>query len=121
MWFIKIKSTSLHKEIQYLKNTNRESVILKISLDNGIFSEESVLKIDNIADIYDRLTNLGLSLGYDLGYFDTKWKLGSGFFSETVSTAINNPEAYEFQKLIAPKSTKFVNEIIEEVLKNEKS
>lgn len=64
---------------------------------------------------------MGLSFGHDLGYFDVKGELGSEFFAETVSTAINNSEAYEFQKVIAPKSTKIVDEMIREVLENEKS
>lgn len=113
------KYLSLH--YPNLKNTNRESVTFKISLDNGIFSEENVIRTGNIADIYDGLTKLGLSFGHDLGYFDVKGKLGSEFFAETVSTAINNSEAYEFQKVIAPKSTKIVDEMIREVLENEKS
>lgn len=104
-----------------LKNTSRESKTFGISLDNGLFSKENIIETGNIADIYDGLAKVGLSFGHGLGYFDIEGKLASEFFAETVSTAINNSKAYEFQKLIAPKSTRFVNEIIEEVLKNEES
>lgn len=81
-----------------LKNTRRGSVTFKISLDNGLFSEENLVRTGNIADIYDGLAEVGLKYGHDFGYFDAKGKLASEFFAETVSTAINNPEAYEFQK-----------------------
>lgn len=100
-----------------LKNTRRGSVTFKISLDNGLFSEENLVKTGNIADIYDGLAEVGLKYGHDFGYFDAKGKLASEFFAETVSTAINNPEAYEFQKVIAPESTMIIEKIIKEVLK----
>lgn len=100
-----------------LKNTRRGSVTFKISLDNGLFSEENLVRTGNIADIYDGLAEVGLKYGHDFGYFDAKGKLASEFFAETVSTAINNPEAYEFQKVIAPESTMIIEKIIKEVLK----
>ena len=100
-----------------LKNTRRESKTFSISLDNGLFSKENITKTGNIADIYSGITGVILSYGHAPGYYDTKGKIASEFFAETVSTAINNPEAYEFQKVIAPKSTMIVEKIIKEVLK----
>lgn len=100
-----------------LKNTRRGSVTFKISLDNGLFSEENLVRTGNIADIYDGLAEVGLKYGHDFGYFDAKGKLASEFFAETVASAINNIEAYEFQKVIAPESTMIIEKIIKEVLK----
>lgn len=100
-----------------LKNTRRESKTFSISLDNGLFSKENITKTGNIADIYSGITGVILSYGHAPGYYDTKGKIASEFFAETVSTAINNPEAYEFQKVIAPKSTMIIEKIIKEVLK----
>jgi len=100
-----------------LKNTRRESKTFSISLDNGLFSKENVIETGNIADIYSGVTGVILSYGHDPGYYDMKGKLASEFFAETVSTAINNPEAYEFQKVIVPESTMIIEKIIKEVLK----
>lgn len=109
------KYLSLH--YPELKNTRRESKTFRIALDNGVFSEENLIRTGNIADIYDGLTKIELKYGHDVGYFDVRGKLASEFFAETVSTAINNKEAYEFQKIIAPKSTMIIEKIIKEVLK----
>lgn len=100
-----------------LKNTRRESKTFSISLDNGLFSKENVIETGNIADIYSGVTGVILSYGHDPGYYDMKGKLASEFFAEAVSTAINNPEAYEFQKVIVPESTMIIEKIIKEVLK----
>lgn len=100
-----------------LKNTRRESKTFGIALDNGLFSEENLIRTGNIADVYSGLTGVTLRYGHASGYYDSQGKFASEFFAETVATAINNLEAYEFQKIIAPESTMIVEKIIKEVLK----